>query len=111
MLRTIGCRRFVFNHFLTCRKESYERGKTTMNQYACMRQLPALKQRYPWLRDVDSTAFQRSVQLNIAMFSLHLWVMCRKNEKMSLMYFPHKVRRPDTRCAAPPNVGSHTGRY
>lgn len=60
--RTIGCCRFVFNHFLARRKEAYERDRTTMNQYACMRELPALKQQYPWLKEVDSTALQRAIE-------------------------------------------------
>ncbi|WP_026963085.1 IS200/IS605 family element RNA-guided endonuclease TnpB [Alicyclobacillus herbarius] len=60
--RTIGCCRFVYNHFLARRKEVYEQDGTTLNQYACMRELPALKQQYSWLRDVDSTALQRAVE-------------------------------------------------
>ena len=60
--RTIGCCRFVFNHFLARRKEAYERDGTTLNQYACMRELPALKQQCPWLQEVDSTALQRTVE-------------------------------------------------
>ncbi|WP_074955650.1 IS200/IS605 family element RNA-guided endonuclease TnpB [Alicyclobacillus macrosporangiidus] len=60
--RTIGCCRFVFNHFLARRKEVYERDGTTLNQYACMRELPELKRQYPWLQEVDSTALQRAVE-------------------------------------------------
>ncbi|WP_067936901.1 IS200/IS605 family element RNA-guided endonuclease TnpB [Alicyclobacillus kakegawensis] len=60
--RTIGCCRFVYNHFLARRKEVYEQDGTTLNQYACMHELPALKQQYSWLRDVDSTALQRAVE-------------------------------------------------
>ncbi|WP_026975554.1 IS200/IS605 family element RNA-guided endonuclease TnpB [Alicyclobacillus contaminans] len=60
--RTIGCCRFVYNHFLALRKESYERDVTTLNQYACMKELPALKQQHPWLQEVDSTALQRAVE-------------------------------------------------
>jgi putative transposase len=60
--RTIGCCRFVYNHFLSRRKEVYERDGTTLNQYACMRELPELKQQHPWLREVDSTALQRAVE-------------------------------------------------
>lgn len=60
--RTIGCCRFVFNYFLVRRKEAFERDGTTLNQYACMRELPSLKQQYPWLEEVDSTALQRVVK-------------------------------------------------
>jgi len=60
--RTTGCCRFVYNHFLARRKDAYERDGTTLNQYACMRELPALKEQFPWLREVDSTALQRTVE-------------------------------------------------
>ncbi|OUM90847.1 MAG: transposase [Bacillus thermozeamaize] len=60
--RTIGCCRFVYNHFLARRKDAYERDGTTLNQYACMRELPALKEQFPWLQEVDSTALQRTVE-------------------------------------------------
>lgn len=60
--RTIGCCRFVYNHFLARRKEAYERDGATLNQYACMRELPALKQQYPWLKEADSTALQRAIE-------------------------------------------------
>ncbi|WP_160156961.1 IS200/IS605 family element RNA-guided endonuclease TnpB [Geobacillus sp. TFV-3] len=60
--RTIGCCRFVFNHFLARRKQVYEQDGTTLNQYACMRELPQLKQQHPWLQEVDSTALQRAVE-------------------------------------------------
>ncbi|OUM90414.1 MAG: transposase [Bacillus thermozeamaize] len=60
--QTIGCCRFVYNLFLARLKEAYERDGTTLNQYACMRELPVLKQQYPWLREVDSTALQRTVE-------------------------------------------------
>ena len=60
--RTIGCCRFVFNHFLARRKDFYERDGTTLNPYACMRELPALKEQFSWLREVDSTALQRTVE-------------------------------------------------
>jgi putative transposase len=60
--RTIGCCRFVFNHFLARRKEIYERDGTTLNLFACLRELPALKQQYPWLKEADSTALQRAVE-------------------------------------------------
>ncbi|GAB7387758.1 hypothetical protein BSNK01_15950 [Bacillaceae bacterium] len=52
----------MFNHFLARRKEAYERDGTTLNRYACMRELPSLKQQCPWLQEADSTALQRAVE-------------------------------------------------
>jgi putative transposase len=60
--RTIGCCRFVFNHFLARWKQVYEQDGTTLNQYACMLELTELKQQHPWLQEVDSTALQRAVE-------------------------------------------------
>jgi putative transposase len=60
--RTIGCCRFVLNHFLARRKQVDEQDGPTLNQYACMRAVPELKQQHPWLQDVDSTALQRTVE-------------------------------------------------
>jgi putative transposase len=60
--RTFGCCRFVYNHFLARRKEVYERDGATLNKYDCMRELANLKQEYEWLREVDSTALQRTVE-------------------------------------------------
>ncbi|OJF17786.1 MAG: transposase [Bacillaceae bacterium G1] len=60
--RTIGCCRFVFNYFLARRKEAYEQAGVTLDKYACMRELTALKEQFPWLREVDATALQRALE-------------------------------------------------
>lgn len=64
ILRTFGCCRFVFNHYLDRRKETYEQTGETMNYYACAKDLTALKQQEGtiWLKEVDSTALQSSIQ-------------------------------------------------
>ena len=60
--RTFGCCRFVYNHYLDLRKKAYEENGVTVNAYECMRDLVLLKNQYPWLKEVDSTALQASVQ-------------------------------------------------
>lgn len=60
--RTIGCCRFVYNHFLNLRKQAFEKDGTTLNQYACMLLLPKLKREFEWLNEVDSTSLQRSIE-------------------------------------------------
>lgn len=62
--RTFGCCRFVYNHYLAVRQELYEASSKTMNYYACCKDLTLLKQREEtsWLREVDATALQSSVQ-------------------------------------------------
>ena len=44
ILRTLGCCRFVFNHYLARRKEAYEQTGETLNYYACSKDMTVLKQ-------------------------------------------------------------------
>lgn len=60
--KTIGCARFVFNHFLARRKETYEQAKMNLNYNACSSELTTLKMEKQWLKEVDSTALQRSLR-------------------------------------------------
>ncbi|SDJ74770.1 IS200/IS605 family element RNA-guided endonuclease TnpB [Salimicrobium halophilum] len=60
--KTIGCSRFVFNHFLEAWTTTYRETGIGMSYRACSKQLPALKQERPWLKDVDSIAVQTSVR-------------------------------------------------
>lgn len=62
--RTFGCCRFVFNHYLALRKETYEKTGETMNYYACAKDMTGLKQHEEtlWLKEVDATALQSSLR-------------------------------------------------
>ena len=64
VLRTFGCCRFVFNHYLAQRKESYEQTGKTMNYYVCAKDLTTLKRQEEtvWLKEVDATALQCSLR-------------------------------------------------
>lgn len=64
MLRTFGCCRFVFNHYLAQRKEVYEKTGETLNYYDCANDLTSLKQQEEtiWLKEVDATALQSSIR-------------------------------------------------
>lgn len=78
--KTIGCARFVFNFFLSKQKakdaywhvieemvqngqllENNWRGKY-LNKYQTVKAIPELKEHYPFLREVDSIALQKSVE-------------------------------------------------
>lgn len=60
--RTFGCCRFVFNHFLAERMEQYKQtGKSPM-RFQQDKELTVLKKSLEWLREVDSTALQASLQ-------------------------------------------------
>lgn len=61
--RTFGCCRFLFNHYLALRKDTYEQTGETLNYYACAKDLTLLKQQDEtlWLREVDATALQSAL--------------------------------------------------
>ncbi len=60
--KTLGCARFVYNYMLEARKDAYARDKTSLRKYDCIKMLPGLKEQNPWLKEVDSTALQASVE-------------------------------------------------
>jgi putative transposase len=60
--KTIGCARFVYNHFLALRKELYNTEKKTLKYNACSQQLTLLKKEITWLKEVDKFALQNSLK-------------------------------------------------
>ena len=60
--RTFGCTRFVFNYFLARRKTAYEEEQLTIGYGKCCNELTVLKEQLEWLREVDATALQSSLQ-------------------------------------------------
>lgn len=62
--RTFGCCRYVYNYYLALRQEAYQTSGTTLNYYGCCSNLTVLKRQAEtsWLREVDGTALQASVQ-------------------------------------------------
>lgn len=62
ILRTFGCCRFVWNHYLAKRKEVYEQDGKTFNYYDCAGDMTQLKKPLDWLREADATALQSSLR-------------------------------------------------
>ena len=62
IVKTIGCSRFVFNHFLAERSSAYESEKRTLSYNDCSAMLTQLKKELTWLSEVDSTALQSSLR-------------------------------------------------
>jgi len=56
-----GCCRFIYNHFLALRKETWEKDKQTISGFECKRQLRTLKKEFPWLKEVNSQSLQDAV--------------------------------------------------
>lgn len=59
--KTFGCTRFVYNYFLSERKEKYEKDKISINAYKQLLELTELKRNYLWLKEVDSIALQKCI--------------------------------------------------
>ena len=60
--RTFGCTRFVYNHFLNLRKETYEASGETINYVKSSAMLTQLKKELTWLKEVDSIPLQESLR-------------------------------------------------
>lgn len=60
--KTIGCARFVFNHFLEKCNETYKKTGQGLTYNSCSAQLTQLKKEMDWLKEVDSIALQSSVK-------------------------------------------------
>src|SRR5699024_613502 len=65
--KTIGCSRFVFNHFLATWKDTYKETGKGLTYHSCSSKLPSLKNEYLWLQEVDIIALQ-SVLRNLTDF-------------------------------------------
>lgn len=60
--KTIGCSRFVFNHFLATWYDVYKETGKGLTYNACSKQLTQLKNDFVWLKEVDSIAIQSSLK-------------------------------------------------
>ena len=60
--KTIGCSRFVFNHFLSKWNDTYKGTGKGLAYGTCSAELPKLKKEFVWLKEVDSIAIQSSVR-------------------------------------------------
>jgi len=66
--KTIGCARFVFNHFLAMWNDTYQETGKGLTYSACSAMLPKMKQNEEtiWLKEVDSIAIQSSLKRETA---------------------------------------------
>ena len=60
--QTFGCVRYVYNHYLTCRRDAYNERGETLNYYACCKDLTGLKKQLTWLCEVDSIALCKALK-------------------------------------------------
>ena len=62
--RTLGCCRFVYNHFLAVRRDQWQTNHKSIGYLETARLLTDLKKREEtsWLKEVDSMALQESLR-------------------------------------------------
>ncbi|KQL33564.1 transposase [Bacillus sp. FJAT-25509] len=60
--KTIGCSRYVFNHFLGQWNDTYKETGKGLTYNSCSAELTKLKKELVWLKEVDSIALQSSVK-------------------------------------------------
>lgn len=60
--KTFGCCRFVYNHFLAQRIAEYQTAGKAPTRFQQDKELTSMKKEITWLREVDATALQSSVQ-------------------------------------------------
>ncbi|WP_078380744.1 IS200/IS605 family element RNA-guided endonuclease TnpB [Sutcliffiella halmapala] len=60
--KTIGCSRFVFNHFLSLWNTHFEETGKGLTYASCSKELPPLKKQHEWLKEVDSISLQSTVK-------------------------------------------------
>ncbi len=59
--QTIGCSRFIYNHFLEERINEYKKTGRTLTCYEQIKEIPQLCKDYPWLKEVDSCSLRAAV--------------------------------------------------
>ena len=89
--RTFGCCRYVYNHYLAKRQDVYKATGETLNYYACCKELSLLKKQEEtlWLKEVDATALQASVQ-NLDRAYQNFFRRVKKGEKPGYPKFKSK---------------------
>ena len=60
--KTFGCSRFIYNKMLAIQIKSYEENKKIFSKYELMKKLPSLKKEYKWLKEIDSTSLQTTIE-------------------------------------------------
>jgi putative transposase len=92
--KTIGCSRFVFNHFLAKWNDTYKETGKGLTYNACSSQLTQLKKELVWLKEVDSIAIQSSLK-NLA--DAYSRFFKKQNDKPRFKSKKHKVQSYTTK--------------
>lgn len=59
--KSFGCSRFIYNNMLALQIKTYEEQGKSYSKYDLVKMIPALKKEYEWLKEVDSTCLQATI--------------------------------------------------
>ena len=95
--KTIGCSRFVFNHFLALWNDTYKEVGKGLTYPSCSAELTQLKKRQDtlWLKEVDSTALQSSLKNLADAFSRFFK---KQNDMPQFKSKKNKIQSYTTKC-------------
>ena len=62
LAKTFGCCRFVYNHFLNKRIETYQTEQKTLTYNQCSSELTELKSELEWLKEPDKCSLQNAIK-------------------------------------------------
>lgn len=91
ILRTYGCCRFVFNHYLAQRMEAYQETGKSPTRFMQDKDLTGLKhqEETQWLKEVDATALQAALQ-DLDTAYQNFFRRVKKGEKPGYPHFKSK---------------------
>ncbi len=94
--KTIGCTRFVFNRFLSRRKEAYSSEQKTLNYHACSAELTLLKKELEWLKEADKFALQNALK-DLEQGYQNFFRDCKKPKKQRHFSSPRFKKKHDSK--------------
>ena len=59
--KSFGCTRFIYNNMLALQIKTYEEESKSYSKYDLVKMIPSLKKEYEWLKEVDSTCLQATI--------------------------------------------------
>ena len=80
--KTFGSTRYVYNHYLADRIEQYKENGKSPTRFIQDKQLTDLKKELSWLKEVDATALQSSLQI----LDMHLSILHFLQQQQLLNY-------------------------
>ena len=59
--KSFGCTRFVYNNMLALQIKTYKEEGKSYSKYDLIKMIPSLKKEYKWLKEIDSTCLQATI--------------------------------------------------